>query len=267
MTVKLAIHGAAGRMGQRLIALGLADPEVELVAALESAENPHTGEDAGLLAGVGEINVPIAATSSEELDAIIDFSVPAAVPPILERALSTQAALVIATTGLDAATLSAIDAAAAKIPLVVAPSMSMAVNLAMKLCETAGTVLKGTSDGCDVEIVERHHRFKEDAPSGTALKFGELIAQVMGQTDQAHGRSGRPGQRPRSEIGFHAIRTGDNPGEHSILFGMLGETLEISVKASNRDCYALGALAAAKFANGREPGLYSMFDVLGLTEC
>ena len=195
----------------------------------------------------------------------IDFSIPEAVDGILERALASKTALVIATTGLEDKTIKAIEAAAKEIALVVAPSMSMAVNLAMKLCQTAGGSLKDGGGGCDVEIIERHHRFKEDSPSGTALKFGELIADVMGQDKQAHGRSGRPGQRPRNEIGFHAVRTGDNPGEHTIVFGMLGETLEIAVKASNRDCYALGALAAAKFAHGREPGLYSMFDVLGLS--
>ena len=115
----------------------------------------------------------------------------------------------------------------------------------------------------DVEIIERHHRFKEDAPSGTALKFGEIIAGVMGQKSVAHGRSGRPGQRPHGEIGYHALRTGDNPGEHTIVFGLLGETLEITVKATNRDCYAHGALAAAKFLAGKPAGLYAMKDVLG----
>ena len=140
--------------------------------------------------------------------------------------------------------------------------MSMAVNLAMKLCELAGKVL--ADKDADVEILERHHRFKEDSPSGTALKFGEIIARQMGQTRQAHGRSGRPGKRPHQEIGFHAIRAGDNPGEHTIVFAMLGETLELTVRASNRDCYAQGALAAAKFLAGKPPGLYGMGDVLGL---
>ena len=141
--------------------------------------------------------------------------------------------------------------------------MSLAVNLAMKLSEDAAKALKDHPSGADVEIIERHHRFKEDAPSGTALKFGEIIAGVMGQKDVAHGRSGRPGQRPHSEIGYHALRTGDNPGEHTIVFGLLGETLEITVKATNRDCYAHGALAAAKFLAGKPAGLYTMKDVLG----
>lgn len=265
MATRLAIHGAAGRMGKRLVALSHDDTDLQLVAALESANNPNIGQDAGQLAGIGDIDISVQSEVTDELDAIIDFSVPEAVDGILERALSTKTALVIATTGLEDKTVKAIDAAAKEIPMVVAPSMSMAVNLAMKLCQTAGGSLMNAGGGCDVEIIERHHRFKEDAPSGTALKFGELIADVMGQDNQAHGRSGRPGQRPRNEIGYHAVRTGDNPGEHTIVFGMLGETLEIAVKASNRDCYALGALAAAKFAHGSKPGLYSMFDVLGLS--
>ncbi|MGD0899640.1 MAG: dihydrodipicolinate reductase C-terminal domain-containing protein [Thermoguttaceae bacterium] len=112
-------------------------------------------------------------------------------------------------------------------------------------------------------MIERHHRYKEDSPSGTALKFGEILARTMGQTRHRHGRSGRPGKRPHDEIGYHAIRVGDNPGEHTIVFGMLGETIELTVRASNRDCYALGALAAAKFLAGKPPGLYGMNDVLG----
>jgi 4-hydroxy-tetrahydrodipicolinate reductase len=132
----------------------------------------------------------------------------------------------------------------------------------MKLAELAATALKDRD--ADVEILERHHRFKEDAPSGTALKFGRIIADAMGQTAERHGREGRPGKRPHGEIGYHAIRVGDNPGEHTVVFGMLGETIELSVRASNRDCYAAGALAAAKFLAGKKPGLYGMSDVLGL---
>jgi 4-hydroxy-tetrahydrodipicolinate reductase len=128
----------------------------------------------------------------------------------------------------------------------------------------AGGVLKNMSSGVDVEIVERHHRMKEDSPSGTALKFGEIVSATMGQTEHVHGREGQVGKRPQTEIGYHAVRVGDNPGEHTIIFGLLGETLEVTVKASNRDCYALGALAAAKFAAQQKPGLYSMYDVLGL---
>ena len=142
--------------------------------------------------------------------------------------------------------------------------MSLAVNLAMKLVREAAGVLKNVESGVDVEIIERHHRFKEDAPSGTALQFGKIIATEMGQTDHVHGRQGRPGVRPRTEIGYHALRTGDNVGEHTIVFGMLGESLELTVRATSRDSYALGALEAAKFLTKQSPGIYSMYDVLGL---
>jgi len=140
--------------------------------------------------------------------------------------------------------------------------MSLAVNLTMKLVEVAAAAL--ADKDADVEILERHHRFKEDSPSGTALKFGQIIAERMGQTEHRHGRQGRPGKRPHEEIGYHAIRVGDNPGEHTIVFAPLGETIELTVRATNRDCYALGALAAAKFLAGRPPGLYGMNHVLGL---
>ena len=142
--------------------------------------------------------------------------------------------------------------------------MSMAVNLTMKLSTIAGEILKNTPGGADVEILERHHRFKEDAPSGTALRFGNLIAEAMDINNHVHGREGQTGARTNDEIGYHAIRTGDNPGEHTIVFGMLGETIELTVRASNRDCYALGALQAAKFVASQSPGLYGMNDVLGL---
>jgi 4-hydroxy-tetrahydrodipicolinate reductase len=142
--------------------------------------------------------------------------------------------------------------------------MSLAVNLTMKLAETAARALKHCPNGADVEIIERHHRFKEDAPSGTALRFGEIIAEAMGLSHHRHGREGLTGQRSRNEIGYHAVRVGDNPGEHTIVFGMLGETIELTVKASNRDSYAAGALQAAKFVARQSIGLYNMYDVLGL---
>ena len=142
--------------------------------------------------------------------------------------------------------------------------MSLLVNLTMKLAEMAGKALKGYESGVDVEIIERHHRFKEDAPSGTALKFGQLIATAMGMTQHRHGREGQTGARPADEIGYHAVRIGNNPGEHSILFGLLGETLELHVAATNRDAYASGALAAAGFLIDKPAGWYGMGDVLGL---
>ena len=262
--LKVAIHGAAGRMGQRLVALGAAATDIEVVAALEHADYPQLGADAGVLAGAGEIGVPLAATLEVDADVLIDFSVPTAVQRVTAVCVERRLPLVVATTGLTDDQQQQLREAASQIPIVWAPSMSLAVNLVMKLSEIAGQALRDHPTGADVEIIERHHRFKEDAPSGTALRFGEIIADAMGQTAQAHGREGRPGQRPHDEIGYHAVRVGDNPGEHTIVFGLLGETIELRVAATSRDCYAHGALTAARFVAQKPAGLYSMNDVLGL---
>jgi 4-hydroxy-tetrahydrodipicolinate reductase len=251
-------------MGRRLVALASVDPELKIVAAIDAPTCLALGTDAGLLAGVVELHVPLTAALNVEPQAVIDFSVPEAAEKVLQAAVNRGLPLVLATTGLDEAQKAQVHQAAQKIPIVWSPSMSTTVNLAMKLVAQAGEALKGLASGVDVEIIERHHRMKEDSPSGTALKFGEIIAGVMGQSVHRHGREGQIGKRPKHEIGYHAVRTGDNPGEHTIVFGLLGETLEITVKATNRDCYALGALAAAKFIAGKRPGLYSMSDVLGL---
>jgi 4-hydroxy-tetrahydrodipicolinate reductase len=252
-------------MGRRLIALACADSQLRLVAAIDSPTHPDLGRDAGALAGVKELGVPLVGSlAAAKVDALIDFSIPAAADAMTTECANRRIPLVMATTGLSEAQKEHLRAAAKGIPIVWSPSMSMTVNLAMKLVERAGLTLKDVPGGVDVEILERHHRTKEDSPSGTALKFGEIVAAAMGQTVHRHGREGQVGKRPPSEIGYHAIRTGDNPGEHTIVFGLLGETLEITVKASNRDCYALGALAAAKFVAGQQPGMYSMYDVLGL---
>ncbi|HET6879430.1 MAG TPA: 4-hydroxy-tetrahydrodipicolinate reductase [Pirellulales bacterium] len=264
MQLTIAIHGAAGRMGQRLVALVSAEPEMKLVAAIDAANHPRLGQDAGLLAGVGELGVPLTSSLSHAVDVVIDFSAPAGAMAIAETCLERRQALVLATTGLSVDQQARVREASRQIPLLWSPSMSLAVNLAMKLSSLAAAALKDHPAGADVEIIERHHRYKEDSPSGTALKFGEIIAGVMGQKASQHGREGRVGARPHGEIGYHAVRVGDNPGEHTIIFGLLGETLEIAVKATNRDCYAHGALAAAKFLAGKPAGLYGMADVLGL---
>lgn len=264
MSTKVAIHGAAGRMGQRLVALASQDNELEIVDALDSAGHPKFGSDAGTVAGVGEIGVPISSDLSKSVAAVIDFSVPAGAEAITAKCVALKIPLVMATTGLSDEQRQKVQSAAEVIPIVWAPNMSLAVNLTMKLAETAGRILKDNPSGVDVEIIERHHRYKEDAPSGTALKFGEIIAGVMGQSKHAHGREGITGKRPQDEIGYHALRVGDNPGEHTIVFGLLGETIELTVRATNRDSYALGALAAAKFVARQQPGLYSMYDVLGM---
>ena len=262
MPTRIAIHGAAGRMGKRLIALAAVDPQLKVVAALDAAGHPQLGQDAGTPAGIGALGVPLTATLDVPADVMIDFSVPAAAMAIVETCRQKRVALVLATTGFTPEQAERIKAAATEIPLLWAPSMSLAVNLSMKLVDLAAHALKDKD--ADVEILERHHRFKEDAPSGTALKFGQIISRAMGHSRERHGREGRPGQRPHEEIAYHAIRVGDNPGEHTIIFGMLGETIELTVRASSRDCYALGAFAAAKFLAGKPAGLYSMNAVLGL---
>jgi 4-hydroxy-tetrahydrodipicolinate reductase len=264
MTIQLAIHGAAGRMGKRLIALGSQDKAFRITAAVDSPTNPELGKDAGLLAGVSPIDVALSSSWPDTVQVAIDFSVPAACESALKHCLSKKLPLVVATTGLETHHVDLIRSAAKEIPICWAPSMSMTVNLTMKLVQQAAAALK--SQQPDVEIIERHHRFKEDAPSGTALKFGEIVAKAMGLTEHVHGREGQSGARPRNEIGYHAVRVGDDPGQHTIIFGLLGETIEMRVAASNRDCYAQGALAAAKFLVAKSAGLYDMFDVLGLKD-
>lgn len=262
--IQVAINGAGGRMGHRLVALGAQAKDLQVIAAIDHDQHSDQGKDAGTIAGIGEIGILLGTDYPENLDAIIDFSTPEGAQHALDHCLKHQAGLVLATTGLEEDFLATMHQASEQIPIVYAPNMSLAVNLTMKLCETVGAALKNQSTGVDVEIIERHHRFKKDSPSGTALRFGEVVADAMGKSNHRHGREGIVGERPANEIGYHAVRTGDNPGEHTIVFGMLGETIELKVAASNRDCYATGALEAAKWLKDRQPGCYSMFDVLGL---
>ncbi len=264
MSLKIALHGAAGRMGQRLVFFGKADPDVQIVAAMDIATHPKMGIDAGTNAGMDPIGVPLTPELSSDIvpDAVIDFSQPAGAVEMLRLCKERRIPLVIATTGLSAEQIALVDEAAKVIPIVFAPNMGMGVNVFMKLAQIGAKALKDAD--ADVEILERHHRFKKDAPSGTALKTGELIAKEMGITHFRNGREGIVGERPHDEIAYHAIRTGDNAGEHTVIFGMMGETIEVTVRCSSRDGYAKGAYAAAKFLQGKEPGRYDMFDVLGL---
>lgn len=264
MAMRLAIHGAAGRMGRRLVALGSQDAGLQVAAAIEYASHPLSGQDAGQVAGVAALGVPLTSTWPGDIQVAIDFSSPEGCMSALDHCTKNSIPLVVATTGLTAEQIERIRSAGQKVAICWAPSMSLAVNLTMKLVQQAAKALKQVPQGADVEIIERHHRYKEDSPSGTALKFGEIVAKEMGLTEHLHGREGQCGARTRNEIGYHAVRTGDDPGQHTIIFGMLGETIELRVAASNRDCYAQGALAAAKFIVGRPPALYSMADVLGL---
>ncbi len=262
--IKVAVNGAAGRMGQRIVALTHHDPELEVAAAIDSANCSLIGRDAGEIAGIGNIGVPLQSELGPRVDVVIDFSVPAGLTAMAEVCGTREIGLVAATTGLSEQQRTTVLSASQTTPVILAPNMSLAVNLTMKLARDAAAVLKSLSDGVDVEIIERHHRFKEDAPSGTALQFGEIIAAEMKQTEHIHGRHGRPGPRPRHEIAYHALRTGDNVGEHTIVFGMMGETIELTVRGHARDSYAYGALAAAKYLITQKAGLYTMADVLGL---
>ena len=266
LSLRLVVHGAAGRMGQRVIAGALAEPgQWRLVAALERTGHPRCGVDAGGLAGCAAAGITVADSWEGPADVVVDFSLPEAVAGIVATCVAKHVPLVVATTGLTVGDHDRIAEAARVIPVLQSPSMSLAVNISMDLVGRAATLLARVGGRTDVEILECHHRHKEDAPSGTALKFGSIIRDVMGQVREAHGREGRPGARPADEIGYHAIRAGDNPGEHTILFGMEGESFAVNVRATNRDCYARGALAAAAFLAGRPAGLYSMRDVLGLS--
>jgi len=262
--IKIAVNGAAGRMGQRIVALAHPDPELSVACAVENKNSPAQGHDAGEVAGIGPIGVRIQRQIDGPVDVAIDFSMPEGTLAIAQLCADRQIPLVAATTGLSDAQKSEILAMAHVIPLILAPNMSLAVNLTMKLVREAARALTKYPAGVDVEIIERHHRMKEDAPSGTALEFGRIVAQEMGQTEHVHGRHGRPGKRPRTEIGYHAVRVGDNVGEHTIIFGLLGETIDLHVRGQSRDSYAYGALAAAKFLVTKGPGVYTMADVLGL---
>lgn len=264
MKTHIAINGACGRMGQRLVALAKDDPELQVVAAVDSALNPLVGRDAGEVAGVGANGVVISADLplSPRPDCVIDFSAPAGTMVILPTCVGRKIPLVIATTGHTDAQKAEIEEAAHDTAILFAPNMSLVVNVLFKLVRLTAETLKGK--GFDTEIVERHHRFKKDSPSGTAVHFAEIIREAMGGGRFVHGREGLVGERQPDEIGVHAVRGGDNVGEHTIIFTTLGETLELVHKGHNRDSYARGALLAAKFLATKTAGRYDMADVLGL---
>jgi 4-hydroxy-tetrahydrodipicolinate reductase len=263
MKTHIAVNGACGRMGQRLVALAHEDASLHLVAAVDAATNPLQGKDAGEVAGVGHIGVPIRydLPLGARIDAVIDFSAPAGTMAVLPVCAARALPLVVATTGHTPEQKAEIEAAAHTTAILYAPNMSLVVNLLFKLVRLTAEALKGK--GFDAEIVERHHRFKKDSPSGTAARFAEIIQEVQGGVF-VHGREGLIGERKPEEIGVHAVRGGDNVGEHTIIFTTIGETLELVHKGHNRDSYARGALLAAKFMANRPAGRYTMNDVLGL---
>jgi 4-hydroxy-tetrahydrodipicolinate reductase len=264
MKTMFGMNGACGRMGVRILQLAQEDKSLTLGAALESPGHPALGRDVGEIAGLGHLGVPVRAELplDQRLDVLIDFSMPEGTMAALKVCVSRRIPLVVATTGHTPAQKKEIEAAAHETALLMAPNLSLAVNVLMKLVGQAAATLR--ERGFDVEILERHHRFKKDSPSGTALHFAHIIQEAMGQSELRHGREGLVGERPAHEIGIHAVRVGDNVGEHTIVFSTLGETLELTHRAHSRDCYARGALQAAKFLADRPPGRYTMNDVLGL---
>jgi 4-hydroxy-tetrahydrodipicolinate reductase len=256
--MKVAIAGAGGRMGQALIEAVLADRDLQLAAALDAAGSAALGRAAGPVKVGADLGALAAA------DVLVDFTRPEGTLAHLEACLGRGKAMVIGTTGFSEAQKARIAQGAKRIPVVLSPNFAVGVNVVFRLAQTAA---KALGDAYDVEIVEAHHRHKVDAPSGTALMLGELVAQALGR-DLAqvatHGREGDTGERPAKAIGFHSIRGGDIVGEHTVIFAGAGERVEVSVRAQSRMTYAAGALRAAKWLQGRGPGLYDMFDVLGL---
>ncbi len=264
MKTLIGVNGACGRMGQRIVQLAYEDKELTVAAAIETPGHPQQGRDIGEVVGLGKIGVLVNSfvPIEQRLNVIIDFSMPEGTMAILPTCLDRKVPLVVATTGHTPPQKREIEGAAHHTAILMAPNMSLAVNVLMKLVKQAATVLRDKS--FDVEILERHHRFKKDCPSGTALHFARIIQEAMGQTELRHGREGLVGERPPHEIGVHAIRVGDNVGEHTIIFSTLGETMELTHRAHARDCYVRGALQAAKYLADRPAGRYTMDDVLGL---
>jgi 4-hydroxy-tetrahydrodipicolinate reductase len=264
MKTIIAVNGASGRMGQRVIQLATEDRELTLGAALDAAAHPSQGRDIGELAGIGRVGVPVTAqlAPNHRIDVCIDFSTPEGTLAVLPVCIDRKIPIIVATTGFSDAQKKDVEAAAHHTAVLFSPNLSLVVNVLFKLVKEAAIALR--DQGFDVEIVERHHRFKKDSPSGTALHFARIVQEAMGDMPVRHGREGMVGERPAREIGMHAIRAGDNVGEHAIIFSTLGETLELVHKGHTRDAYVRGALQAAKFLANRPAGRYTMADVLGL---
>jgi 4-hydroxy-tetrahydrodipicolinate reductase len=246
--VKLAIAGAAGRMGRALIEAAAADGELSVVCAFDTA---GAGEQ------VGKVRIVSDPAAVAQADVVLDFTRPEGTLTLLKHAK----AMVIGTTGFTEEDKERIAQAAKRIPIVLAANFAVGVNTVYKLAETAARIL---GDDYDVEIVEAHHRHKVDAPSGTALQLGEIIAGALNKKDFVFGRKGVIGERQKKQIGFHAIRGGDIVGEHTVIFAGAGERVEVTVRSQSRATYANGALRAARWLRGKPPGLYEMADVLAM---
>jgi 4-hydroxy-tetrahydrodipicolinate reductase len=265
--IRVAVSGAAGRMGRKVVQAITEAEGLVVGAASEQPQSSLIAADAGELAGVGHLGValrPDLEPLVDAFDVLVDFTAPVATMRHLELCRSAGRRMVIGTTGLDADQRAAVAAAGEEIAIVFAPNMSVGVNLCFKLLDIAARVL---GDAVDVEIIEAHHRYKVDAPSGTALRMGEVIAAALGRDlgeVAVFGREGRTGPRDRRTIGFEAIRAGDVVGEHTVWFAADGERVEIAHRASSRMTFAGGAVRAARWVAGKDKGLYDMQDVLGL---
>jgi len=266
MTVKIAVAGAAGRMGRNLVKACMDEENATLAAALEYSESQFLGMDAGEVAAIGQVDSQIVCDLPlviNNFEVLIDFTTPAATLEHLALCREHKKAIVIGTTGLSPAERNEIEKAAQDIAIVFAPNMSVGVNLAFKLVEIAAKVMAET----DIEIIDAHHRHKVDSPSGTALRLGEIVAETLGRdlkTCAVYGREGQTGERDRNTIGFETIRAGDIVGEHTVMFADIGERVEITHKASSRMTFAKGAVRAAQWVMQHEKGLFDMQDVLNL---
>ncbi|MGH8630010.1 MAG: 4-hydroxy-tetrahydrodipicolinate reductase [Burkholderiales bacterium] len=264
---RIAICGAAGRMGRTVLEVCHESAAARVGAAIESAASPTLGRDAGEVAGLGELGVPIVSdigSVADRFDVLVDFTVASATVANVELCRAAGKRMVIGTTGHDVEQKNQILAAAKEIAIVYSPNMSIGVNACFKLVEMAARIM---GDETDVDIIEAHHRQKKDSPSGTALRLGEIVARALGRdlTDCAvYGREGRTGARDRRSIGFESIRAGDIIGDHTVLFAADGERVEITHRAQSRRTFAAGAVRAAQWIMNRNSGLYDMQDVLGL---
>lgn len=267
--IRIAVIGAAGRMGRTLIDAVHQTEGVTLGAAVVLPGSTLVGSDAGEMAGIGPLGVAIADSLEavcDDFDLLIDFTLPEATGDNLEFCRKADKGIVIGTTGLSEQQRQAISDAGSDIGVVFAPNMSVGVNLSLKLLEMAARVL---GDDVDIEVIEAHHRHKVDAPSGTALRMGEVVAEALGRDLEecaVYGREGQTGERDRKTIGFETIRAGDIVGEHTVMFAGIGERVEITHKASSRMTFAKGAVRAAIWLSGMGKGLYDMQDVLGLKD-
>ncbi len=264
--IKVIVNGAAGRMGSTIVRLIIEDRDIELVGAVEREGYPEI--DAGIIAGKRETGVNIVDNINKlkgiQADVIIDFTAPDATMKALNFAVENKIAMVIGTTGLSEENLNKIKEASSSIPIVQSPNMSIGVNILFKITELVAKII---GNDYDIEIIEAHHRFKKDAPSGTAVKLGEIVANATGRNYKEvakFGRNGIIGERTKDEIGMQVIRAGDIVGDHTVLFGGIGERIELTHRAHSRENFARGAIKAVKWIKGKNPGLYSMFDVIGL---